>query len=153
MADQYKRKFDVQKPNFRQITDVQQLAQTMESYVSRMIESLRGEFTNIERTASGTASTSTTIISSSSSSGGGGGSSSPVTDYFRSGSQVLVATGSAIPVSFSSSLGVAPSVFVWRCYAADGSTVGADITTPTATGFTINPMEDSTVEYVAIKAI
>lgn len=153
MADQYKRKFDVQKPNFRGITDIQQLAQSMESYVSRMIEGLRSEFTSIERTASGSTSSTTTVISSSSSGGGGGGSSSPVTDYFRSGSQVLVATGSPITVNFSSSLGVAPSVFVWRCYAADGSTVGADITPPTATGFTINPMENSNVEYVAIKAI
>ena len=152
MTDQYKRKFDVQKPNFRGISDMQQLAQSMESYVSRMIDGLRSEFTSIERTASGSASSTTTVISSSSG-GGGGGSSSPVTDYFRSGSQVLVVTGMPIPVNFSSSLGVAPSVFVWRCYAADGSTVGADITTPTATGFTISPMENSTVEYVAIKAI
>jgi len=149
MADQYKRQIQLKQPKFSGAKDIAQLTQMIEGYLSTVTSQLMKEFTNVERSRS---SESTTVVSlSGGSSSGSSGGSSEITDYFRVGGGPVSASGTVF--TFSSSLGITPSFLLIRCYDSNGMTVGCDISSISATGFTATPMEDATLQYFASKAI
>lgn len=149
---QYVRKINLQHPNLRGAKDINHLAEMMEDHLRKITRSIQDEFTNVER-AGGIAQqqTAQSITNVSSGSSGSSGTSIVITDYMRTGTASVTSAGTAI--AFSSDMGIIPSIFQFRCYDADGNTIGCAISSLTSAGFTATSLENATLEYVATKVI